>query len=107
MKALILISVFLMSATGYAAIKCEDGGEKITIDTRSKQVEIVKEDGHAQTLKMIQGNHHAFGFYGDKAYEIQGGYILGLKQRSAKSPKKDLTVFKNGAPIAQYKDCTL
>lgn len=98
--------IMLISSWSHAAIRCQSENEKIVIDPSSKEVEIVK-DGHTKKVKIISRSEHGYGMFGEKTYELQGGYILGLKQRVTGSSKKDLTVFKNGSPVANYHDCSL
>lgn len=107
MKSLIYaLSVLLIGSSAFAAIRCAEGNEKIVVDPHRKEVEIIK-DGQVKKVAIISRNSHGYGMFGEKTYELQGGYILGFEQRITGSPKKDLTVFKNGEPVASYHDCSL
>lgn len=100
---LITLTGLLLSNLCLAKIRCSNEDEAITIDPHHKKVSILK-DGHTTDLKIISKNHHAYKLFGDSTYEVQGGFILGIKNTSA---SKNLTVFKDGAPVSSISGCTL
>lgn len=92
------LTIFLLFAqVGFAKVNCKTANEAVTIDPKKKIVEIVR-NGESTKVRIVQANQTAYKLFGDSTYEIEGGYILGLKA-------KRLTVFRDGSPVASLNEC--
>jgi len=105
MKSIGLITLLLVGQLGYAKVNCTSPTEKVTIDPKRKIVEITR-NGESKAVEIIGENHNAYQIFGDSTYELEGGYILGLKPLNSKSKAQRLTVFRNGSPVASLSECT-
>ena len=97
MKTILLTTILLTAQMGFAKVNCKTANEAVTIDPKKKLVEIVR-NGESTKVRIVQANQTAYKLFGDSTYEIEGGYVLGLKA-------KRLTVFRDGAPVASLNEC--
>ncbi|MEZ0393187.1 MAG: hypothetical protein ACAH59_13280 [Pseudobdellovibrionaceae bacterium] len=104
MRFILFSLIFLSAQLGMAKISCSSEADKVTIDTRAKEVEIIR-NGHSKKLQILEQNHHAYRLFGEKTYALPGGYVLGLKKSGKSSANPRLTVFHDGEPVTSMPDC--
>lgn len=100
-----VVSFQLVMAPAQAKVRCESEDQKLVVDPQHKKVVLTKA-GKPHNLKILNPANHGFQMFGNnsQAYEMEGGYIVGIKDTKEKNIKS-LSIFKRGEVVASFDDC--